>query len=84
MEQGIPGTVKEFPNRVGGYINYNYRPDGQPADNMLNQQSADNMLSDFNDILNNYFPWMKDFVIFQFTDGTIRLDIADRQFLGGC
>ncbi len=65
------------------YINYNYQPDGQPVDNMLNQQSTDNMLSDVNDIQNNYFPWVKDFVAFQFTDAMIRLDIADRQFLGG-
>lgn len=50
---------------------------------MLNQQSTDNMLSDVNDIQNNYFPWVKDFVAFQFTDAMIRLDIADRQFLGG-
>ena len=41
------------------------------------------MLEDANSFIQKYFPWTKDFVIFQLSDGTIRLDAADRAFLDG-
>lgn len=83
---GIPGSVKKFDKRSGGYLNYQYNseaPEKNNPDFMLEEDEANQMLKEANDFIQKYFPWMKDFVVFQLCDGTIRLDVANREFLGG-
>ncbi|MED9966491.1 MAG: hypothetical protein UFJ18_06820 [Blautia sp.] len=82
---GIPGSVKKFDKRSGGYLNYQYNsetPEKNNPDFMLEEDKANQMLKEANDFIQKYFPWMKDFVVFQLCDGTIRLDAANREFLG--
>ena len=90
----IPGTVKRFPERTGGYVNYLYDSQklrelrdnipGYACENHLHtEKEAEQMLEDADAFIQKFFPWMKDFVIFQFSDGTVRLDAADRAFLDG-
>ncbi len=92
MKKTIPGCVKNFSNRTGGYINYlhdsqklkEYRNDihGYTYKAHLHtEEEAEQMLVEANMFIQKYFPWMKDFVIFQLSDGTVRLDVADRAFL---
>ena len=50
---------------------------------MLDEGEAEQMLSDANRFLQKHFPWMKDFIVFQLSDGTVRLDVVDRAFLDG-
>lgn len=76
----ITGKVVAFPNREGGYLNY--CANIETNEHNFTEQEAETMLSDFNDVISKHFPWMRDFVIFQLEDNTIRLDVADRQFLG--
>ena len=86
LKLGIPGTVKTFPQRTGGYLNYQYNnsePEKNNPEFMKDENEADLLLADINSWLDENFPWMQDFIVFQLSDGTIRLDIADRQFLGG-
>ncbi len=94
MKTGVPGSVMEFPERTGGYINYLFSSrklrefrDNIPGfafeDHMHDEKKVEQMLADANDFVQKYFPWMKDFVIFQLSDGTVRLDVADRSFLDG-
>lgn len=81
---GTPGTVIQFEKRTGAYINYQYS-DSSPEKNnprfMLTDEEVKDMLGKANAFIGEFFPWMKDFVVFQLSDGTIRLDVADRQFL---
>ncbi len=90
----IPGMVKSFLERTGGYVNYLY--DSQKLqkskenthesvykERLHTEEEAGQMLEDANSFIQKYFPWTKDFVIFQLSDGTIRLDAADRAFLDG-
>lgn len=84
MKIGIPGTVVSCSHRNGGYINYQYQsqnPGGNDSVHMFDQEEANQMLHDADIFIQNYFPWMKDFIIMQLSDGTIRLDVADRKFL---
>ena len=94
MKEGIMGLTKAFEERTGGYINYLYsskklralrdnNPGYEYEDHMFTEEEAEQMLDDANRFIQKYYPWMKDFVIFQFSDGTIRLDVADRGFLDG-
>ena len=94
MKTGIPGSVMKFPERTGGYVNYLFSSqklrelrDNIPRytfeDHMHDEEQVKRMLADANDFVQKYFPWMKDFVIFQLSDGTVRLDAADRAFLDG-
>lgn len=94
MKCGIPGTTRQFTERTGGYINYlftsqNFQefrentPGFTFEDHMHDEDEANQMLEDANAFVQKYFPWMKDFIIFQLSDGTVRLDAADRAFLGG-
>lgn len=93
MKCGIPGTTRQFPERSGGYINYLYASkklrelDNIPGytleDHMHDEDEANQMLEDANAFVQKYFPWMKDFIIFQLSDGTVRLDVANRAFLDG-
>lgn len=89
MSKPIPGTVEKFQERTGGYVNYRY--DSQKLrkhrdnisgysieEHLHTEEEAEEMLEDANTFLQKYFPWMKDFVIFQFSDGTVRLDAANR------
>ena len=83
---GIPGSLQTFEERTGGYINYQYNtsePEKNNPDFMLDEEEAKQMLRDANEFLRKHFPWMKDFSVFQLSDGTVRLDVADRAFLGG-
>ena len=77
--EAVMGTTMEFDdNRIGGYINYQYNaqnPENNDMKYMLSQEQADNMLSDIADIIRKYFPWIQDFVVFQYKNGTIRLDL---------
>jgi hypothetical protein len=81
----IPGTTLEFQDdRIGGYINHKYvgsTPGLNDEKYMLSQEQAENMLSDCREILRKYFPWTQDFVVFQFEDGTVRLDSVAEPFL---
>jgi hypothetical protein len=74
----IPGTTLEFQdNRIGGYLNYQYNgssPGLNDEKYMMTQEQADNMLSDFRKIICKYFPWIRDFVVFQYKNGTVRID----------
>lgn len=92
MKEPIPGTVSKFPERTGGYVNYLYDSrqlkalrDNIPGytyeDHLHTEEEAEYMLADANAFIQKYFPWMKDFVIFQLSDGTVRLDAANRSFL---
>jgi len=92
LKEPIPGTVRSFPERTGGYVNYLYDSralkrfrDNIPGyayeDHLHTEEEAEQMLNDANSLIQKYFPWMKDFVIFQLSDGTVRLDAADRAFL---
>ena len=92
MKEPIPGAVKSFPERTGGYVNYLYDSralkrfrdniPGYTYENHLHtEEKVEQMLNDANSFIQKYFPWMKDFVIFQLSDGTVRLDAADRSFL---
>lgn len=76
MEDYTLGKVVKFDSRQGGYLDY----DCENA-HMLTEEAVDNMLSDFNNVVSKYFPWMKDFIVLKLQDNTIRLDVADRQFL---
>lgn len=65
---GIPGSVKKFDKRSGGYLNYQYNsetPEKNNPDFMLEEDKANQMLKEANDFIQKYFPWMKDFVVFQ-------------------
>ena len=77
--KAIPGTTMEFnDNRIGGYLNYQYNvrnPEMNDMRYMLSQEQADNMLNDMADIIRKYFPWIQDFVVFQYKNGTIRLEL---------
>ena len=95
MKESTPGAIREFTNRTGGYVNYLHSsqklhklcdnlPGYEYEEHMHTEEEADQMLEDANVFIQKYFPWMKDFVIFQFSDGTVRLDVADRGFLDGC
>lgn len=82
MTDMVPGAVTAFKERTGGYINYQIdEPSNHGNFHGLTEEQVKAMLSDANEWLGTYFPWMKDFVVFQLIDGTIRLDVADRQFL---
>ncbi len=86
MKEGISGTLKAFAHRKGGYMNYQYdtsHPENNESEKLLSKEEADCMLEDANTFIEKYCPRMGDFVIFQLEDGTIRLDVADRAFLGG-
>lgn len=86
MKEVIPGTLKAFTHRKGGYMNYQYdtsHPENNKPEKLLSKEEADCMLEDANAFIEKHCPQMGDFVIFQFEDGTIRLDVADRAFLGG-
>ena len=75
--EAIPGTTLEFGERIGGYLNYQYNgkhPELNDTKYMLTQETADNMLSDIHKVVCKYFPWIQDFVVFQYKDGTIRMD----------
>lgn len=78
MQDYTSGRIVKFDDRMGGYLDFCNERDHEHA---LTQENADEMLKDFNAVLSKYFPWMKDFVVFQLQDKTIRLDVADRQFL---
>lgn len=83
MTDIVPGAVTAFGDRTGGYINYQSSRSTNNGGDLrgLTEEQAEAMLSDANKWIKSYFPWMKDFVVFQLDDGTIRLDVADRQFL---
>lgn len=88
MLERTPGCVQVFGKRTGGYINYLFLSeklrDGEVLeDHMHTEAEANQMLAEANTFIEKYFPWMKDFVIFQLSDGTVRLDAADRAFLDG-
>lgn len=90
--ESISGAVKAFHQRTRGYVNYLHASqslkqlrDNIPGytyeDHLHTEEEAEQMLIDANSFIQKYFPWMKDFVIFQLSDGTVRLDAADRAFL---
>ncbi len=79
MQDYTSGKIVKFDDRLGGYLNF---CSDREHEHTLTQENAAEMLKDFNAVLSKYFPWMKDFVVFQLQDQTIRLDVADRQFLG--
>lgn len=92
MKEPIPGAILKFSERTGGYVNYLYDSrhlktlrDNIPGyayeDHLHTKEEAEQMLDDANTFIQKYYPWMKDFVIFQFSDGTVRLDAANREFL---
>jgi len=79
---GVPGTLKTFAERTGGYENFQYNtksPQDNNPDVMLTEEGAEQMLNDANDFLQKHFPWMKDFLVIQLPDGAIRLDAADQE-----
>ena len=77
--KAIPGTTMEFSDeRIGAYINYQYNaqnPEENDMRYMLSQEQADNMLGDMAEFIRKYYPWIQDFVIFQYPNGTIRMDL---------
>jgi hypothetical protein len=83
--EAIPGTTLKFQdNRIGGYVNHQYRGGCQGINDekyLLTREQAENMLSDCREILCRYFPWTQDFVVFQFEDGLVRIDSTAEPFL---
>ena len=79
MQDYISGKVIKFDDRLGGYLDF---CNDREHEHAFTQANVTEMLTDFNAVLSKHFPWMKDFVVFQLQDKTVRLDVADRQFLG--
>ena len=80
---GVPAALKTFKERTGGYEDFQYNtvtPQNNNMDFMLDEEEAEQMLSDANDFLQKYFPWMKDFHVIQLPEGAIRLDAVDLQY----
>ena len=53
---GVPGTLKTFAERTGGYENFQYNtksPQDNNPDVMLTEEEAEQMLNDANDFLQN-------------------------------
>lgn len=84
MKDAVPGTLRTFDERTGGFENYQYNtrnPEKNDPKFQFTEEEADKMLESANSFINEFFPWMGDFIIFQLKDGTVRLDAADRAFL---
>ena len=54
---GVPAALKTFKERTGGYENFQYNtvtPQNNNMDFMLDEEEAEQMLSDANDFLQKY------------------------------